>query len=394
MDFELNKQQLDIQQAAREFAEAEFDKEYVLNIDRNHIFPREIWEKAGKLGFIGLDIPEEHGGQGYGLLEKTLVTEQFNRVAGGVANSVLGTYFGAKMILKKGTEDQIKKYLPPLFRGEAISCGAFTEPDRGSDLVSGPLATTAVKDKGDFIINGTKTFISFASIARFAVVLCQTDPQSKPAYRGHSAIIVELDRPGIEITDMEKMGWRTTPCCEVSFNNVRVPQENIVGKEGQGLNQTLELLDEVRINVGASAVGIAQGAFERALRYAKEREAFGRKIGAFQAISHKFAEMATSIEASRLLVLRAAWGVDRGKLDPMFSSMAKWYPCRVAVGVTDEAIEILGGHGCMVENEVERFYRDARVVEIYEGTREIHKNTIAKSLLGKLTDKQGRSTVY
>jgi alkylation response protein AidB-like acyl-CoA dehydrogenase len=387
MDFKLTKDQLDIQRAAAEFAEAEFDKDYVLEMDRNHMFPREIWEKAAQNGFIGLDIPEEEGGQGYGLLEKTLVTEQFNRVAGGIANSVLATYFGAKMILKVGTEEQKKEYLPPLFRGKAISCGAFTEPDRGSDLTSVPLKTTAVKDHGDYVINGTKTFISFASIARFAVVLCQTDPQSKPPHRGHSAIIVELDKPGIDISLMEKLGWRTTPCCELSFSDVRVPQSNLIGKEGQGLNQTLDMLHEVRINVGASAVGMAQGAFERALRYSKEREAFGRKIGGFQSISHKLAEMATSINAARLLVQRAAWGVDNGERDPMFSSMAKWYPCRVAVEVADEAIEILGGHGCMVENEVERFYRDARVVEIYEGTREIHKNTIAKSLLGKLAGK-------
>jgi alkylation response protein AidB-like acyl-CoA dehydrogenase len=297
---------------------------------------------------------------------------------------VLGTYFGSKIILKRGSEEQRKRYLPPLFKGEAISAGAFTEPDRGSDLVSGPLSTNAVKEKGDFIINGTKTFISFASIAKFAIVLCQTDPQSTPPYQGHSTVIVELDRPGIDITEMEKMGWRTNPCCEVAFINVRVPQENLVGEEGRGFYQAIEFLDEVRINVGASAVGMAQGAFERALQYAKTREAFGRKVGAFQAISHKLAEMATKIEAIRFLVYRAAWEFDRNRLDPKLSSMAKWYSSRVAIEVADEAIEIMGGHGCMVENEVERFYRDTKVLEIYEGTREIHKNTIARYLLGKL----------
>jgi alkylation response protein AidB-like acyl-CoA dehydrogenase len=387
MDFEFTKEQMDIQRAAREFAEAEFEKSYVLELDRNHQFPWEIWKKAIQLGFVGLDIPEEYGGQGYGLFERVLVTEQFCRCGASVGNSVLGTYFGSKIILRKGSEDQRKKYLPPLFKGEAISAGAFTEPDRGSDLVSGPLSTNATKDDGNFIINGTKTFISFASIAKFAIVLCQTDPQSIPPYHGHSTIIVEMDKPGIEITEMEKMGWRTNPCCEVAFINVRVPQENLVGEEGRGFYQAIEFLDEVRINVGGSAVGMAQGAFERALQYAKTREAFGRKVGAFQAISHKLAEMATKIEAIRFLVYRAAWEFDKGRLDPKLSSMAKWYSSRIAIEVADEAIEIMGGHGCMVENEVERFYRDTKVLEIYEGTREIHKNTIARYLLGKLGEK-------
>jgi alkylation response protein AidB-like acyl-CoA dehydrogenase len=384
MDFEFNREQLDIQRAAREFAEAEFEKNDVLELDRNHQFPWEIWKKAIQLGFVGLDIPEEYGGQGYGLLERVLVTEQFCRCGASVGTSVLGTYFGSKIILKNGSEDQRKKYLPPLFKGEAISAGAFTEPDRGSDLVSGPLSTIAVKEDGNFIINGTKTFISFASIAKFAIVLCQTDAQRTPSYQGHSTIIVELDRPGIEITEMEKMGWRTNPCCEVAFINVRVPQGNLVGEEGRGFYQAIEFLDEVRINVGASAVGMAQGAFERALQYAKTRKAFGRKVGAFQAISHKLAEMATKIEAIRFLVYRGAWEFDNGRLDPRLSSMAKWYSSRIAIEVADEAIEIMGGHGCMVENEVERFYRDAKVLEIYEGTREIHKNTIARYLLGKI----------
>ena len=387
MDFELTKEQLDIKRAAREFAEAEFEKDRVLELDRNHEFPWEIWRKASALGFIGIDLPEEYGGQGYGILELALVREEFCRCGAGVGTSLLGTYFVSKLILKSGSEDQKRKYLPSLFKGEAIASGAFTEPDRGSDLISGPLSTTALKDEGDFIINGTKTLISFASIAKFALVLCQTDPQSKPPHHGHSTIIVEMDRPGIEITEMEKMGWKTSPCCEVAFVDVKVPRENLVGKEGRGFQQSMELLDETRINVGASAVGMAQGAFERALAYARMREAFGRKIGAFQAIAHKLAEMATHIETARLLVYKAAWGLDNGKIDPKLSSMAKWYSAKVANEVAYEAVEILGGHGYLSESEVERFYRDTRVLELYEGTREIQKNTIARSLLGKLREK-------
>jgi len=387
MDFEFTKEQMDIQKAARNFAEAEFEKDHVLELDRSHKFPWEIWKKAASLGFVGVDFPIEYGGQGYGLVENALIREQFCRCGAGVASSVLGSYMGSKIILRKGSEEQRKKYLPPLFRGEAISSAAFTEPDRGSDLISGPLCTSAVKEGGHFIINGTKTFISFASIARFTVALCQTDPKSSPPYHGHSTIIVEMDRPGIEITEMEKMGWRTNPCCELAFVNVRVPEENLVGEEGKGFYQAIDLLDETRINIGASAVGMAQGAFERGLQYAKMREAFGRKIGAFQAISHRLAEMATYIEVARLLVYKAAWEFDIGKPDPKRSSMAKWFPTHVAVKVADEAIEIMGGYGYMAENEVERFYRDARGAEIYEGTREIHKNTIARYLLGKLEKK-------
>jgi alkylation response protein AidB-like acyl-CoA dehydrogenase len=197
--------------------------------------------------------------------------------------------------------------------------------------------------------------------------------------------MVETERDGIDVTEFEKMGWHAAPTTEVSFTNVKVPAQNLIGKENQGFYQSIRFLDRFRAMIGAASVGMAQGAFERALKYAKAREAFGRKIGQFQAISHKLAEMVTKIETARLLVYKAAWRLDRkGKVDPMLFSMAKWYPARVAVEVCDEAIEILGGYGYMLENEVERFYRDARALEIVEGTREIHKNTIARFILGKL----------
>jgi alkylation response protein AidB-like acyl-CoA dehydrogenase len=194
-----------------------------------------------------------------------------------------------------------------------------------------------------------------------------------------------MDSKGIDVSEFEKMGWHATPTTQVSFIDVRVPQQNLVGGEEQGFYQAMGFLGEFRVEVGAMAVGVAQGAFEKALDYAKTREAFGRKIGEFQAISHKLAEMATRIETAKLLVYEGAWQFDtEGKVDPKLSSMAKWYPARMAVEVCDEAIEILGGSGYMLENEVERFYRDARVTELVEGTREIHKNTIARFLLGKL----------
>jgi alkylation response protein AidB-like acyl-CoA dehydrogenase len=385
MDFELSLEQNDIQKAAREFAEKEFNKDYTLEIERSRQFPWKVFKRACELGFAGIDIPEAYGGQGYGLLERVLVTEAFSRSGAGVGLHASHPGLGIEIILWSGTEDQKNTYLPPLCRGEALLASAFTEPDRGSDLVSAPLSTAAIREDEDYIINGTKTFITLASVAKFIIVLCQTDPDAKPPYKGQSTIMVETDREGIDVTELEKMGWHAAPTTEVSFTDVRVSTRNLIGKENQGFYQSIQFLDRFRAMIGASGVGMAQGAFERALEHAKEREAFGRKIGEFQAISHKLAEMVTKIETARLLVYKAGWKFDKQeRLDPMLFSMAKWYPARVAVEVCDEAIEILGGYGYMLENEVERFYRDARALEIVEGTREIHKNTIARFLLGKL----------
>ena len=385
MDFEFTEEQKDIKKAAREFAEAEFTKDYTLEIERTHRFPWEVFRKASRLGFTAIDIPEEYGGQGYQLSERVLITEEFCRCGAGVGLHSSHPGLGVEIILWSGNENQKKTYLPPLCSGEALLSSAFTEPDKGSDLISSPLSTTAVKKSGMYIINGTKTFITLANIAKFIIVLCQSDPEAKPPHKGHSTILVETASGGIEVTEFEKMGWHAAPTTEVSFKDVRVPLHNLIGKEGQGFYQSIKFLDRFRVMIGAAGVGMAEGAFERALRYARTREAFGHKIGEFQAVSHKLADMATKIEASRLLVYKAASQFDtKGVVDPKLSSMAKWYPARVATESCDEAIEILGGYGYMLESEVERFYRDARALEIVEGTREIHKNTIAKILLGRL----------
>ena len=385
MDFELTMEQKDIQKAAREFAEAEFTKDLALEIERTHVFPWDVFKKASVLGFVGIDIPEKYGGQGYQLLERALVTEEFCRCGAGMGLHSSHPGLGVEILLWAGSEDQKSRYLPPLCNGEALLASAFTEPDRGSDLVTNPLSTSAEKSSGMYIINGTKTFITLASIARHIIVLCQTDPEAKPPYKGHSTIIVENGLEGLNVTEFEKMGWHAAPTTEVSFKDVKVPLHNLIGSEGQGFYQSIKFLDRFRVMIGAAGVGMAQGAFERSLQYAKTREAFGCKIGAFQAISHKLADMATKIEASRLLVFKVACTIDsKGEVDPKLSSMAKWYPARVASESCDEAMEIFGGYGYMLETEVERFYRDARVLEIVEGTREIHKNTIARFLLGKL----------
>jgi alkylation response protein AidB-like acyl-CoA dehydrogenase len=385
IDFGLSKEQLDIQKAAREFANAEFTKDHVLELELGHKFPLELWKKACDLGFIAIDYPEEYGGQGYNLLERVLVTEEFGRQGGGVGNSLMLSNFGCKLILKHGNEEQKRKYLLPTCQGEAISWAAFTEPDRGSDLVTFPLSTTSVRTNNDcYLINGTKTFITNVTIASFGMVLCQTDFQVKPPYRGQSIMIVERDLDGVEVTEWAKMGMNYSPTTDLSLKNVRVRQENLLGEENRGFYYAMAFLNEVRIEIGAMGVGIAQGTFDRALNYSRTRTAFGRRIGEFQAISHKLAEMATKIETARLLTYKAAFEFDNGTASSKVCSMAKWYSARVAVEVADEAIEILGGHGYMLENEVERFYRDARSLELVEGTREIHKNIIARNLLGRL----------
>ncbi len=383
MIFELTEEQQDIQKAAREFAQSEFTKEIVLEHELGHRWPFDLWRKMCPLGFVGLQFPEEYGGQGYGILEKALVTEEFCRGDSSLGACLSFADFGAEMVLRPGSEEQKRKYLPPLARGEAICGAAFTEPDHGSDITL--LSTTALTEGGQYILNGRKTFITNGTIAHFLTVLCQTNPAANPTHGGQSVLIVESDREGFEAEDVgEKMGVRMMATANLSFREVKVPRENLVGEENRGFYQAMDFFDENRVAVAAQAVGTAQGAFDRALDYARQREQFGRRIVDFQVTQHKLADMLTSIEAARLLLYRAAWNFDHGWIDPRWTSMAKMYAARVAVEVAAEAVQILGGYGYMLEYEVERFYRDARVTEIYEGTREIQKNTIAGALLGRI----------
>jgi alkylation response protein AidB-like acyl-CoA dehydrogenase len=282
-----------------------------------------------------------------------------------------------------GTDEQKKKYLPAVAEGEMLSAGAFTEPDHGSDITY--MNTTAVKDGDEWVVNGGKTFITNGGLAGFYNVLCQTDPDAQPGYRGQSLILVEADREGLSTSDVgDKMGIRMMATAEVTFKDVRVPLKNLIGEEGKGFYHVLHFFDESRIQIAAQALGTAQGAYDRALAYVKQREQFGKKIAQFQVTQHKLADMATKIELARLITYKAAWNFDQGRIDPKLTSMAKMYAARTAVEVADEAIQLLGGYGYMTEYEVERFYRDAKITEIYEGTKEIQKNTIASALIGKL----------
>ena len=383
MDFELTKSQKEIQKAARDFAKGEFDKEIALELDRTHEFPKKIWKKAAELGFIGIHFSEEYSGQGLGVLENIIIADEFCARDSSIGSAVILSGFASECVLRFGSDALKEKFLPPVAEGKMLSAGAFTEPDHGSDITR--MDTTAEKDGNEWIINGTKSFITNGGLAGFYVVLCQTDPECQPSHRGMSMILVEADRNGVTATDIgEKMGIHTMATAEINFKEVRVPLSNLIGEEGRGFYQVLEFFDESRILVAAQGVGIAQGAFDRAVAYVKEREQFGRKIAQFQANQHKLADMATKIELARLITYKAAWNFDQGRIDPKLTSMAKMYGARTAVEVADEAIQLLGGYGYMTEYEVERFYRDAKITEIYEGTKEIQKNTIASAVLGKV----------
>jgi alkylation response protein AidB-like acyl-CoA dehydrogenase len=382
MNFELTDHQKKIQNSVREFIRSEFDRDQIREWDQTHAFPREMWKKAAHSGFIGVHFPQEYGGRGTGIMENILVVEEFCRGDSGVGVALSLADFSSEVILRFGTPDQKKKYLVPVARGEFISGGGYTEPDHGSDITL--LFTTASKQGESYVINGVKTFTTNGTIADFFIVLCQADPDAKPPYRGQNTLIVEKGTHGFSATELSgKMGIRMTSTAQLSFNDVHVPLANLLGTENKGFYQVLEFFDESRIEIAAQALGIAQGAFDRALDHARKRSQFGRKLADFQITQHKLADMATRVETSRLLTYNAAWNYDQGRIDPKLTSMAKMHAGKTAVEVTDEAVQILGGYGCLPEYDVERFYRDAKIMEIYEGTKEIQKNTIASSLIGK-----------
>jgi alkylation response protein AidB-like acyl-CoA dehydrogenase len=382
MDFELTATQKDIQQAAREFAEKEFP-EVARQYDEKEEFPMPVWKKACDLGFVGVFIQEEYNGPGLGFTEYAMIMEEFWRVDPGCGNLIL-TAFGAEIIQKFGTEEQKRTCLPLIPSGEAIMCCAITEPDAGSDIFQ--VSTTAVKDENEYVVNGNKIFITNGSVANFVIVFCVTDPKAQDRYKRHSFLLIEKDRPGFEATKMRgKMGIRASDTAELSFNNVRVPAKNLIGEvPGEGFKQVMYLFNINRLIAGASGIGVAQGAFEKAIHHIKKRRQFGKTIASFQGVQFMIAEMAAKIEVARNTLYKACWLIDNGKFNPRIISIAKLFAGEIAVSVTNDALQLHGGYGYIADYDVERFYRDAKIVEIYEGTREIEKLTIAREILGKL----------
>lgn len=380
MNFDLTDEQVDIREAVREFCEKEFTEEILDKYCETEEFPWELLRKASRLGFIGIHFPEEYGGQGYGYLENAIVAEEMTRANPELGISLTFADFGTELILKYGNEEQKEKYVPRVAKGDGLSASAFTEPSGGSDI-SKCLETVALKEGDEFVINGRKTFITNANISDFIITLCQTNPDSKPTYRGQSIIVVANDTSGLDVTKLTgKLGIKPSQTCEVSFSDVRVPEENLLGELDRGFYHTLQFLNESRIEIAAQGVGIAQGSLDRALAYAKERVLFGKPLVELQAVAHKIADMAIKVEAARLLTYKAGWLADNGKTDPMVSSIAKTYAARAGVEVTDEAAQIFGGYYFLDDYEIEMFYRHAKIIEIYEGTKEVQLDNIARCL--------------
>lgn len=380
MDFELTNRQKQIRLAAREFAEGELmpiGKE----CEEKRQYPRDIIKKAAQLGFVGVFIKKEYGGLGLGTLEHVIILEEFWRAEPGLGQIFSQTTFGADELLLFGTEEQKKKYLPPLVKGDWVMGFAITEPEAGSDPAS---ATTRAEKVGDeYLINGNKVMISNGTEAKFLLVYCLTHPEETSKSKRHSIFIVETDCPGYKADRIHgKMGLHASDTANIYFNNVRVPKENLVGKEGNGFIQLMKFLDYSRVMVAGDGVGLAQGAMEQAVNYAKKRKQFGKTIASFQATQFKIAEMATLIETARNLTYKACWAIDRGNPDTQLSSMAKWWACNVAVRVVDEALQLHGGYGYLDDYPIERYYRAAKLLEIYEGTKEIQKLAIGRRILG------------
>ncbi len=382
MDFKLTKEQLSIKKAAREFAEGEFPK-IAKECDEEEKFDLKLLEKARDLGFVGANIPEEYGGPGLSTLDRAIIVEEFWRVDPGLGQAISSVTFGSEILLNHASEEQKKKYLFPLVEGNAIIAAAITEPDAGSDVTG--VQTTAVKEGDGWVINGSKTFITNGTLADYMIVFCKTHPDEPNRHKQFSMFMVEKGVAGFKATKLKnKLGIRASDTAELSFNNVRVPAENLIGEEKSGFNQTLTLFNKERIIIAAHATGLAQGALEQAIRHITQREQFGQKIASFQAIRFKIAEMVTLIEAGRSLYYRAAWSIDSGKEDHSLIAMAKWFCANNAVNIAQEALQMHGGYGFFNEYDIARFYRDVKILEIYEGTREIEKVVIANAILGRV----------
>lgn len=382
MDFNLTEEQQMWQSVVHDFCAREV-KPKAGEFDEQAVLHQEAFEKMAPMGLLGLVIPERYGGAGVDAISMAIAIEQFGWADGGTALSVAAhNGLGCAPIVMFGDDDQKKRWLPSLATGDGgLGALALTEPDAGSDLVGG-ITTRAHMDGDTWIINGSKAWITNASAASLVITLCRTDPNG--GSHSLSLIVVPTDADGLHIHPPEKkMGVRASPTHALTYEEVRVPADYILGKVGEGLRQTLQTLDGGRVSIAALSVGLAQAAFEEAVRYAKERQSFGKKLADHQAIQWMIADAAVQIEAARMLVYRAAWMKDRGEFFNREAAIAKLFATEMAEQVSRNAIQILGSYGYSREYPVERIYRDARLMTIGEGTSEVQRMVIAKRVLGE-----------
>ncbi len=378
MNFDLNENQKMIAQMVRDFAEKEIRPNF-MEWDETQEFPVHVFKKLGELGLMGVFIPEEYGGSGFGYDEYITVVSEISKVCGSIGLSVAAhNSLCTGHIYYHGSEAQKKKYLPLLASAEWIGAWGLTETGTGSD--AGGMNTTAVLEGNEWVLNGSKNFITHGKSGDVAVVIARTG--EKGDSKGMSAFIIEKGTPGFSAGKKEnKMGMRASETCELIFDNCRIPAENLIGEKGKGFQQAMQILDGGRISIGALALGIAKGAYEAAVKYSKEREQFGKPISQFQAIAFKLADMATQIEAAELLLYQAAYLKNNKKNLTKESAIAKYYASEVAVTVANEAVQIFGGYGYTKDFPVEKFYRDAKLCTIGEGTSEIQKLVISREIL-------------
>jgi alkylation response protein AidB-like acyl-CoA dehydrogenase len=378
VDFDYTPEQIQLRREVREFAAAEIAP-HVLEWDENQIFPLEVVKKLGQLGYMGAIFPEEYGGAGLGYVEYSIIIEELSRVDGSVGIIVAAhTSLCSNHIYKAGSEEQKQKYLTKLTSGESLGCWSLTEPEAGSDAAG--TRSTAVREGDCWVLNGSKTFTTNAHYADVCVGMAMTDRAA--AQHGISAFILEKDTPGFRAGKKEnKLGLRASATGEVIFSGCRLPPSQMLGKQGEGFVDSLRILDGGRVSIAALSIGMAQGAYDAALRYSKLRKQFGRPISEFQAIQHKLVDMATKIDASRLLTYRAAKMIDAGKRVTRESAMAKLFSSEAAVWIANEAVQIHGGYGFIKDYPVEKFYRDVKLCTIGEGTSEIQRLVIARQLL-------------
>ena len=378
MNFELNEEQLQIKHSVREFAESEIAP-HALEWDETQHFPEELRPKLAELGLLGVLFPEEYGGAAMGYIEYATIIEELGRVCGAVGLSVAAhNSLCSNHLYMFGTEEQKQRYLVPLANGESFGAWGLTESQAGSD--SAGTRTNAIRSNGGWKVNGSKNFITHAIACNTLVAVAVTDKTK--GNRGISAFVFDKSMEGFRSDKKEnKLGMRASETASVVFEDCYVPDENLIGTEGEGFLQCMQVLDGGRISIAALSVGIAQGAYEAAVRYAKERQQFGRPISEFQAIQFKLADMATQIEAARLLTLQAASMKDAGKTTTRQSAMAKLYASEIAVKVSEESIQIHGGYGYTKDYPAEKYWRDSKLCTIGEGTSEIQRLVIAKQLL-------------